>query len=65
MFTSGGKGGVGRGRKRGIEKGKPGRSATCDRRQIRAGTRFALNENEETVDNEAALTRRGAMLIPP
>ena len=53
------------GRKRGTERGRPGGPATCDLGQIRVGTRFALHEDEETVlDDEAALTRRGAMSIP-
>ena len=46
------------------ERGRQGGPATCDRGQVRVGTRFALNEDEETVDNEAALTMSGAMLIP-
>ena len=37
---------------------------TCDRGQVRVRTHFALNDEEETVDNEAALTMRGAMFIP-
>ena len=48
------------GRKRGTEKGRQRGPATCDRGQVWVGTRFALNEDEET-NNEAALTMRGAM----
>ena len=56
---------MGGGRKRGTERGRQGEPTTCDRGQIRVGMRFALNEDEETVDNEAALTMGGAMFIPP
>ena len=63
MFSSGGKGGTGGGRKRGTERRRQGGPTTCNRGQVRVGTRFALNEDEETVDNEAALTMRGAMFI--
>ena len=59
MFSSGGKGGMG-GRKRGTERGRQGGPVACDQGQVH----FALNEDEETVDNEAALTMRGAMFIP-
>ena len=37
---------------------------TCDWSQVRVGTHFALPEDEEMVDNEAALTMRDAMYIP-
>ena len=52
------------GRKRSTERGKQGEPVTCDWGQVRVGVRFALNEDEVTVDNEAALTRTGAMFIP-
>ena len=55
---------MGGGRKRGTDRGRQGGPATCDRGQVRVGTHFALIEDEETVNNEAALTMRGAMLIP-
>ena len=64
MFSSGRKGGMGGERKRGTERGRKGMPTISDRGQVRVGTRFALNEDEETVDNEAALTMRGAMFIP-
>ena len=47
------------GRKRGTERGRQGGPVACDQGQVH----FALNEDEETVDNEAALTMRGAMFI--
>ena len=52
---------MGGGRKRDTERKRQGGPATCDRGQVRVGTRFALNDDEGTVDNEAALTMRGAL----
>ena len=43
---------------------KPAGPTTCDRGQIRTGTRPPLDEEKEKVDNVAALTRTGAMFIP-
>ena len=64
MLSSGGKRGMGGDKKRGMARGRQGGPATCGRGQVRVETRFALNEDEETVDNEEALTRRGAMFSP-
>ena len=64
MLSSGEKGGMAGGKKRGTERWRQGGSATCVLGQIRVGTCFALNDDEETVDNEAALTTRGARFIP-
>ena len=64
MFSSRRRGGMEGGRKRGTERGEQGGPATCDRGLVWVGTRFVLNEDEETVDNEEALTRRGAMFSP-
>ena len=63
MFSSGGKGDMGGGWKQDTERGRQGGPATCDRSQVRLGTRFALNEDEETTDNEAALTTRGVIFM--
>ena len=51
-------------KKRGMARGRQGGPATCGRGQVRVETRFALNEDEETVDNEATRAMRGAMFMP-
>ena len=50
-------------RKRGMERRKQGVPTTCDRGEVRVGTRFELNEDDEMANNEAALAMRGAMFI--
>ena len=62
MFCSVGKGGMEGGSEIQRGGGREG-PAACDRHQVRVGTP-ALNEDEETVDNEAALTMTGQMFIP-